>query len=146
MACSLLAIVLDGSCEKVFMGVDEAITPHDRTGCIDPAEAPSRVRREAASNTSLGHGVVIPHGTNLIVLLQLGLRCGDAVTIPAGGDDESGALARICAAVTGLSAGEKAAATRRARSPPSARAPASPSARSMCSPPPRSPSRTRRSR
>ena len=47
---------------------------------------------------------------NLIALLQLGLRCGDGVTISAEGDDEAGALARICAAVTGLSAGEKAAA------------------------------------
>lgn len=66
--------------------------------------------RACPARIQVRHGAEVADAKNLIALLQLGLRCGDAVTISSEGDDEAGALARICAAVTGLSAGEKAAA------------------------------------
>lgn len=83
---------------------------------VETARAlPARIR--------VRHGDQVADAKNLIALLQLGLRCGDEVTISAEGDDEAGALARICAAVTGLSAGEKAAAARAAEAAARAAAP-----------------------
>lgn len=70
--------------------------------------------RACPARIQVRHGGQIADAKNLIALLQLGLRCGDEVTISAEGDDEAAALAKICAAVTGLSAGEKAAAQRAA--------------------------------
>jgi len=70
--------------------------------------------RTCPARIQVRHGDQVADAKNLIALLQLGLRCGDEVTISAEGDDEAAALAKICAAVTGLSAGEKAAAQRAA--------------------------------
>lgn len=75
-----------------------------------PASHWVEVARTCAARIQVRHGAEVADAKNLIALLQLGLRCGDEVTISAGGDDESGALAKICAAVTSLSAGEKAGA------------------------------------
>ncbi len=75
-----------------------------------PASHWVEVARACPARIQVRHGAEVADAKNLIALLQLGLRCGDAVTISAEGDDEAGALARICAAVTSLSAGEKAAA------------------------------------
>ncbi|MDV2985307.1 UNVERIFIED_CONTAM: phosphoenolpyruvate--protein phosphotransferase [Methylobacteriaceae bacterium AG10] len=79
--------------------------------------------RALPARIQVRHGDQVADAKNLIALLQLGLRCGDEVTISAEGDDEAGALARICAAVTGLSAGEKAAAQRAAEAAAKAAAP-----------------------
>ncbi|KOX48358.1 PTS fructose transporter subunit IIA [Streptomyces purpurogeneiscleroticus] len=72
------------------------------------------VAKSCSARIQVRHEAQVADAKSLIGLLQLGLRCGDPVTISAEGDDEAGALARICAAVTGLSAGEKAAAQRAA--------------------------------
>ncbi|MGU3664979.1 phosphoenolpyruvate--protein phosphotransferase [Methylobacterium sp. A49B] len=79
-----------------------------------PAAHWVEVAKTCAARIQVRHGAQVADAKSLIGLLQLGLRCGEAVTISAEGDDEAGALARICAAVTGLSAGEKAAAQRAA--------------------------------
>ncbi|MEE7456135.1 phosphoenolpyruvate--protein phosphotransferase [Methylorubrum populi] len=79
--------------------------------------------RSLAARIQVRHGDGVADAKNLIALLQLGLRCGDEVTISAEGDDEAGALAKICAAVTSLSAGEKAAAQRAADAAAKAAAP-----------------------
>lgn len=79
-----------------------------------PAARWVEVARESQARIQVRAGAQVADARNLIALLQLGLRCGDEVTISAEGDDEAGALARICACVTGLSAGEKAAAQRSA--------------------------------
>ena len=79
-----------------------------------PAAHWVEVAKSCPARIQVRHGVQVADAKSLIGLLQLGLHCGDAVTISAEGDDEAGALARICAAVTGLSAGEKAAARRAA--------------------------------
>ncbi len=81
------------------------------------------VAKTCPARIQVRHGAQVADAKNLIALLQLGLRCGDAVTISAEGDDEAGALAKICAAVTGLSAGEKAAAQRAAEAAARAAAP-----------------------
>lgn len=75
-----------------------------------PASHWVEVARQCPARVQVRHGRDIADAKNLIALLQLGLRCGDDVTISAEGDDEAGALARVCAAVTSLSAPEKAAA------------------------------------
>lgn len=75
-----------------------------------PASHWVEVARTCPARIQVRHGAEVADAKNLIALLQLGLRCGDAVTISAEGDDEAGALAKICKAVTGLSAAEKAAA------------------------------------
>ena len=79
--------------------------------------------RALPARIQVRHGDAVADAKNLIALLQLGLRCGDEVTISAEGDDEAGALAKICAAVTSLSAGEKAAAQRAAEAAAKAAAP-----------------------
>jgi multiphosphoryl transfer protein len=79
-----------------------------------PAAHWVEVAKACTARIQVRHGSQIADAKSLIGLLQLGLRCGDAVTISTEGDDEAGALARICAAVTGLSAGETAAAQRAA--------------------------------
>ncbi|WP_336486389.1 phosphoenolpyruvate--protein phosphotransferase [Methylobacterium nigriterrae] len=79
-----------------------------------PASHWVETARACPARIQVRHGSRVADAKNLIALLQLGLRCGDAVVISTEGDDEAGALARICAAVTGLSAGEKAAAQRAA--------------------------------
>lgn len=79
-----------------------------------PASHWVEVAKTCPARIQVRSGAQVADAKSLIGLLQLGLRCGDAVTISAEGDDEAGALARICAAVTGLSAGEKAAAQRAA--------------------------------
>ncbi|MGU3538487.1 phosphoenolpyruvate--protein phosphotransferase [Methylobacterium sp. A54F] len=79
-----------------------------------PASHWVETARALPARIQVRHGAQVADAKNLIALLQLGLRCGDAVTISAEGDDEAGALAKVCAAVTGLSAGEKAAAQRAA--------------------------------
>lgn len=88
-----------------------------------PAAHWVEVARTCPARIQVRAGAQVADAKNLIALLQLGLRCGDAVTISAEGDDEAGALARICAAVTGLSAGEKAAAQRAAEAAARAAAP-----------------------
>ncbi|MCJ2034800.1 phosphoenolpyruvate--protein phosphotransferase [Methylobacterium sp. J-068] len=75
-----------------------------------PASHWVEVARSCPARIQVRHGSEVADAKNLIALLQLGLRCGDDVTISAEGDDEAGALSKICKAVTGLSAGEKAAA------------------------------------
>lgn len=75
-----------------------------------PAAHWVEVARSCPARIQVRHGAEVADAKNLIALLQLGLRCGDGVTISAEGDDEAGALSKICKAVTGLSAGEKAAA------------------------------------
>ncbi|GJE25518.1 phosphoenolpyruvate--protein phosphotransferase [Methylobacterium organophilum] len=75
-----------------------------------PASQWVEAARACGARIQVRHGSEAADAKNLIALLQLGLRCGDEVTISAEGDDEAGALARICSVVTGLSAGEKAAA------------------------------------
>ncbi|GJE43672.1 phosphoenolpyruvate--protein phosphotransferase [Methylobacterium soli] len=79
--------------------------------------------RACPARIQVRHGAQVADAKNLITLLQLGLHCGDAVVISTEGDDEAGALARICAAVTSLSAGEKAAAQRAAEAAARASAP-----------------------
>lgn len=79
-----------------------------------PASHWVEVAKACSARIQVRHDGQVADARSLIGLLQLGLRCGDQVTISAEGDDEAGALARICAAVTGLSAGEKAAAQRAA--------------------------------
>ncbi|MFE1600391.1 phosphoenolpyruvate--protein phosphotransferase [Methylobacterium sp. ID0610] len=79
-----------------------------------PASHWVETARACPARIQVRHGAQVADAKNLIALLQLGLRCGDAVVISAEGEDEAGSLARICAAVTGLSAGEKAAAQRAA--------------------------------
>ncbi|MGY2046872.1 phosphoenolpyruvate--protein phosphotransferase [Methylobacterium sp. JK268] len=79
-----------------------------------PAARWVEVARSCPARIQVRHGGQVADARNLIGLLQLGLRCGDAVVISAEGEDEAGSLARICAAVTGLSEGEKAAARRAA--------------------------------
>ncbi|GEP03311.1 phosphoenolpyruvate--protein phosphotransferase [Methylobacterium oxalidis] len=79
-----------------------------------PASHWVETARGCAARIQVRHDSQVADAKNLIALLQLGLRCGDEVVISAEGDDEAGALARMCAAVTGLSAGEKAAAQRSA--------------------------------
>nr|WP_137827593.1 phosphoenolpyruvate--protein phosphotransferase [Methylobacterium sp. L1A1] len=88
-----------------------------------PASHWVETARACPARIQVRHGDQVADAKNLIALLQLGLRCGDEVTISAEGDDEAGALARICAAVTGLSAGEKAAAQRAAEAAAKAAAP-----------------------
>lgn len=88
-----------------------------------PAAHWVEVAKTCPARIQVRHGAQVADAKNLIALLQLGLRCGDAVTISAEGDDEAGALAKICAAVTGLSAGEKAAAQRAAEAAARAAAP-----------------------
>ncbi|GJD39405.1 phosphoenolpyruvate--protein phosphotransferase [Methylobacterium bullatum] len=75
-----------------------------------PASHWVEVARLCPARIQVRHGSEIADAKNLIALLQLGLRCGDEVTISAEGDDEAGALAKVCAAVTSLTAGEKASA------------------------------------
>ncbi|WP_298957538.1 phosphoenolpyruvate--protein phosphotransferase [uncultured Methylobacterium sp.] len=79
-----------------------------------PAAAWVEAARGCPARIQVRHGDRVADAKTLIALLQLGLRCGDAVTISAEGDDEAGALATIRAVVTGLSAGETAAARRAA--------------------------------
>ena len=79
-----------------------------------PASHWVEIARSCPARIQVRHDGEVADAKNLIALLQLGLRCGDEVTISAEGDDEAAALAKICAAVTGLSAGEKAAAQRAA--------------------------------
>ncbi|WP_449409807.1 phosphoenolpyruvate--protein phosphotransferase [Methylobacterium komagatae] len=79
-----------------------------------PAAHWVEVAKTCSARIQVRHESQVADAKSLIGLLQLGLHCGDHVTISAEGDDEAGALARICAAVTGLSAGEKAAAQRAA--------------------------------
>jgi phosphocarrier protein FPr len=81
------------------------------------------VARACPARIQVRHGAEVADAKNLIALLQLGLRCGDEVTISAEGDDEAGSLARICAAVTSLSVGEKAAAKAAAEAAAKASAP-----------------------
>ncbi len=88
-----------------------------------PAANWVEVAKTCPARIQVRHDAQVADAKNLIALLQLGLRCGDAVTISAEGDDEAGALAKICAAVTGLSAGEKAAAQRAAEAAARAAAP-----------------------
>ncbi len=88
-----------------------------------PAAHWVEVAKTCSARIRVRHGDQMADAKNLIALLQLGLRCGDAVTISAEGDDEAGALAKICAAVTSLSAGEKAAAQRAAEAAARAAAP-----------------------
>ena len=88
-----------------------------------PAAHWVEVAKGCPARIQVRHGSQVADAKNLIALLQLGLRCGDAVTISAEGDDEAGALAKICAAVTSLSAGEKAAAQRAAEAAARATAP-----------------------
>lgn len=88
-----------------------------------PAAHWVEVAKTCPARIQVRHDGQVADAKNLIALLQLGLRCGDAVTISAEGDDEAGALAKICAAVTGLSAGEKAAAQRAAEAAAMAAAP-----------------------
>ena len=59
-------------------------------------------------------GVEVADARNLVALLQLGLRCGDEVTISAEGDDVEAGLARLKAKITGLTAQEVADAARAA--------------------------------
>ncbi|SFM47614.1 phosphoenolpyruvate--protein phosphotransferase [Methylobacterium pseudosasicola] len=77
-----------------------------------PAARWVEVAKACPARIQVRHEAQVADAKSLIGLLQLGLRCGDTVTISAEGDDEAGALARVCAAITGLSAGEKAAAQR----------------------------------
>ncbi|WCS25534.1 phosphoenolpyruvate--protein phosphotransferase [Methylobacterium sp. NMS14P] len=79
-----------------------------------PAAHWVEVAKSCSARVQVRHGAQVADAKSLIGLLQLGLHCGDAVTISAEGDDEAGALAKIRAAVTRLSAGEKAAARRAA--------------------------------
>ncbi|CAO4173574.1 phosphoenolpyruvate--protein phosphotransferase [Methylorubrum populi] len=88
-----------------------------------PASHWVETARSCPARIQVRHGDQVADAKTLIALLQLGLRCGDEVTISAEGDDEAGALAKICAAVTSLSAGEKAAAQRAAEAAAKAAAP-----------------------
>jgi phosphoenolpyruvate-protein phosphotransferase len=77
-----------------------------------PATRWVEVAKACPARIQVRHGAQVADAKSLIGLLQLGLQCGDPVTISAEGEDEAGALARMRAAVTDLSAGEKAAAQR----------------------------------
>ncbi|HEV7438396.1 MAG TPA: phosphoenolpyruvate--protein phosphotransferase [Methylobacterium sp.] len=79
--------------------------------------------RACPARIQVRHGAQVADAKTLIALLQLGLHCGDTVVISTEGDDEAGALARMCAAVTSLSAGEKAAPQRAAEAAARAIAP-----------------------
>jgi phosphocarrier protein FPr len=88
-----------------------------------PASAWVEAARGSAARIQVRHGAEVADARNLIALLQLGLRAGDAAVISAEGEDAPAALARVKATVTGLSAGEKAAAERAAEAAARASAP-----------------------
>ncbi|MDQ1155505.1 phosphoenolpyruvate--protein phosphotransferase [Brevundimonas sp. SORGH_AS_0993] len=71
-------------------------------GCVAPAYAESMVRREAAANTFLGHGVAIPHG--LAEDRHLVLRNGIAILqLPQGVEWNAGQTARLVVAIAAQS-------------------------------------------
>jgi phosphoenolpyruvate-protein phosphotransferase len=86
-----------------------------------PASRWVETARHFAAQIRVRHGGEAADAKNLISLLQLGLRQGDAITVSAQGGDATDALASLRAAMTGLSAEEKAdaaMAAQRARQAP----------------------------
>ena len=88
-----------------------------------PASAWVEAARGGSARIQVRHGAEVADAKNLIALLQLGLRAGDEAVISAEGEDAPAALTRLKAVVTGLSAGEKAAAARAAEAAAKAAAP-----------------------
>jgi phosphoenolpyruvate-protein phosphotransferase len=71
-------------------------------GCVDPAYAQSMIRREAAANTFLGHGVAIPHG--LVEDRSMVRRNGIAILqLPDGVEWNPGQTARMVVAIAAQS-------------------------------------------
>ena len=76
-----------------------------------PASRWVEVAKQSASRIQIRHGAETADAKSLIALLQLGLRAGDAVVVSAEGRDAPAALARLRAAITGLTAQEQAEAS-----------------------------------
>lgn len=71
-------------------------------GCVDPDYAQSMMRREAAANTFLGHGVAIPHG--LVEDRAMVRRNGIAILqLPNGVEWNPGQTARLVVAIAAQS-------------------------------------------
>jgi phosphocarrier protein FPr len=73
-----------------------------------PATRWVEAARAAGCRIQVRHGDKVADATALVGLLQLGLRAGDRITVSAEGRDAAAGLARLRAAITGLSAQEKA--------------------------------------
>lgn len=80
-----------------------------------PATEWAETARRFAARVRVRHGAEAADARNLIALLQLGLRCGDTVTVSADGPDAADALATLRIVLTGLSAREKADAEKAER-------------------------------
>lgn len=72
-----------------------------------PASAWVEAARGFSARIRLRHGDQAADAKNLVSLLQLGLRAGDAVTLSAEGSDAAAALAKLKTVMTGLSAQEQ---------------------------------------
>ena len=75
-----------------------------------PATEWAETARRFVSRIRVRHAAEAADGRNMLSLLQLGLRAGDAVTFSAEGADAADALSTLRVVVTGLSAREKAQA------------------------------------
>ncbi|MCK8783352.1 phosphoenolpyruvate--protein phosphotransferase [Roseomonas sp. NAR14] len=75
-----------------------------------PAAAWVEAARQSGVRLQVRHGNEAADPRNLVALLQLGLKAGDAVTLSAAGTDAAAALRRFRGVVEGLSAAEKAGA------------------------------------
>jgi len=88
--------------ERIEWVVDYPTGLHAR-----PAAAWVDAARQSGLRMRLRHHENVADPRNLLALLQLGLRAGDAVTISAEGDDAAAGLKRFRAIIAGLSAQEK---------------------------------------
>ncbi|MDR1934865.1 MAG: phosphoenolpyruvate--protein phosphotransferase [Candidatus Accumulibacter sp.] len=79
-----------------------------------PASLWVAAARKAGLPMRVRHANGLADPRNLVALLQLGAREGDTLTISAEGDNAASVLHAFRAVITGLSAGEKAAALRAA--------------------------------
>ncbi|MDO5631218.1 MAG: phosphoenolpyruvate--protein phosphotransferase [Paracoccus sp. (in: a-proteobacteria)] len=77
-----------------------------------PATEWAETARRFAARIRVRHGAEAADARNMIDLLQLGLKPGDAVTISAEGTDAADALSTLRVVITSLSAREKADAAR----------------------------------
>jgi len=79
-----------------------------------PAAHWVEVSRRAKARLQVRAGALVADPRNLVSLLHLGLRDGDAVTVSAEGEGAAEALAQLKSAITGLTAQEKADAAKAA--------------------------------
>jgi phosphocarrier protein FPr len=79
-----------------------------------PASIWVEAARQSGLRVQVRHGAEAAEARNLVALLQLGLRAGDTVTVSAEGEDAAAGLARFKAKINGITAQEKADATKAA--------------------------------